>query len=189
VLVFVVGFSFSLSANVLWTLPGGPVRILGGALASVALPAGMHMFPRASPSGRVQWVVHGLRCVVMALIGVGAVVTTFAHAFSLLVAHGEDWRLAALYPAMTELLVVSAMLARWAPARPAQRAARTGQAAKKTGQAAPVAPAAVAPDVPAVRAKRRRPPRTDEVRRREREAKRAARAAAREQSGPRGVAA
>lgn len=111
--LLVVGFGFSLAANLLWTWQGGPVRILGGAFASIALPAAIHLFPHIQAPG---WVTKSLRNLVMALISVLAAATTFSHASSLLMAHGELEWLAWAYPAMSELLVVFAVLALRAPA-------------------------------------------------------------------------
>lgn len=114
-LVLVVGFSFSLAANLLWTWPGGPVRILGGALASVALPAAVHMWPTIAVDG---WGSRWVRNLVMTAIAGLAAWTTFEHAAALLIAAGESPWLARGYPVMTELLVVFAVLARRSPAAP-----------------------------------------------------------------------
>ena len=127
-IVLITGFSFSLAANILWCWPGGPVRILGGALASVALPAAIHMHPHVVTSG---WPSRLLRDLVMVCIASLAAVTTFAHAASLLIAHGEDVRLAAGYPAITELLVVFAVLARRAPVARRSATARPSRAGTK----------------------------------------------------------
>ncbi|MDP9143415.1 MAG: hypothetical protein M3N43_01740, partial [Actinomycetota bacterium] len=105
--VLVVGFSFGLAANLLWCWPGGPVRILGGALASIALPAAVHMWPQV-PAG--TWPIRWIRNGVMTGIASLAAVTTFAHAARLLIVHGEDPWLAMAYPVMTELMVVLAVL-------------------------------------------------------------------------------
>lgn len=106
--VFAIGFGFSLAANLLWTWSGGPVRILGGALASIALPAAVHMWPAVSSDTATA---RALRNVVMTAIALLAAVTTFVHAASLLVSHGEIPWLAYAYPTITELLVVFAVLA------------------------------------------------------------------------------
>jgi hypothetical protein len=105
--VLTVGFSFSLAANLLWTWPGGPVRILGGALASIALPAAIHMWPQVQVHGRVTRTVRNA-----AMTGIAglAALTTFVHAASLLMQHGEIRWLAYAYPVVTELLVVLAVL-------------------------------------------------------------------------------
>lgn len=107
--VLTVGFSFSLAANLLWTWPGGPVRILGGALASIALPAAIHMWPQVQVTA---WVSRAVRNLAMTGIAVLAAVTTFVHASSLLMEHGEIRWLAYAYPVVTELLVVLAVLTR-----------------------------------------------------------------------------
>lgn len=107
--VLTVGFSFSLAANLLWTWPGGPVRILGGALASIALPAAIHMWPSVQVHTKVTTAV---RNVAMSAIAALAAVTTLVHASSLLMEHGENRWLAYSYPVVTELLVVLAVLAR-----------------------------------------------------------------------------
>lgn len=107
-LVLTAGFVFSLAANLLWTWPGGPVRVIGGLFASVALPAAVHLFP-AVPAH--TWPRRALRVALIGAIAAGAAWTTFVHASSLLVAHGEDPLLAAAYPVMTELLVVLGVLA------------------------------------------------------------------------------
>jgi hypothetical protein len=107
--VLTVGFSFSLAANLLWTWPGGPVRILGGALASIALPAAIHMWPQVQAHSKVTVAV---RNVAMSAIAALAAVTTLVHASSLLMEHGENRWLAYSYPVVTELLVVLAVLAR-----------------------------------------------------------------------------
>lgn len=124
--VLAVGFSFSLAANLLWTWPGGPVRILGGAFASIALPAAVHMWPRIQAT---TWRIRWLRNIVMVVIAVMAAATTFEHASQLLIAHGEQVWLARAYPVMTELLVVFAVLARHTPpprkAKPAPKPTAT----------------------------------------------------------------
>lgn len=132
-LVLLVGFSFSLAANIMWTWPGGPVRILGGALASLALPGAIHLWGKVPipPPLTIGWLhipVFGtLRALTMGGIAAMAAYTTFSHASSLLVAHGEDPTLAACYPAMTELLVVMGVLAR----RPAVQARVHGQPSQR----------------------------------------------------------
>jgi hypothetical protein len=133
-LILIVGFGFSLAANLLWTWPGGVVRILGGALASLALPGAIHLWdkiPLPPPLTFRVWkltvripVMRLLRALTMTGIAGMAAFTTFSHASALLVAHGEDPLLATLYPVMTELLVVMGVLARKTaepPARPAQK--------------------------------------------------------------------
>lgn len=140
-LVLGVGFSFSLAANLLWCWPGGLVRILGGALASVALPAAVHMWPHVPVTGKAS---AALRVLVMAGIAGLAAVTTFAHAANLLIAHGEDPRLACAYPVMTELLVVFAVLARRAPARASHRV----KTAPRRGTGRPAAPTTAPPAEP-----------------------------------------
>jgi hypothetical protein len=120
--ILCVGFSFSLAANLLWTWPGGPVRILGGALASLALPGAIHLWPKiplAAPVA-VRFGARTVRVPVMRIVralsmtGIAAMAafTTFSHASALLTAHGETPILATLYPVMTELLVVMGVLAR-----------------------------------------------------------------------------
>jgi hypothetical protein len=146
--ILVVGFSFSLAANLLWCWPGGPVRILGGALASVALPAAVHMWPHVPAH---TWPRRAGRALVMTGIAAGAAATTFAHASQLLIQHGEDWRLALVYPAITELLVVFAVLAHRVPA---VVAATRVKPAEKRGVREPApsttpAPAGPAPATPA----------------------------------------
>jgi hypothetical protein len=121
-LILLVGFAFSMAANLLWTWEGGVVRILGGALASLALPGAIHLWPRIPVAAPVslriaRWtvdvpVMRAVRALAMTGIAVMAAFTTFSHASSLLVEHGETPLLAALYPVMTELLVVMGVLAR-----------------------------------------------------------------------------
>lgn len=133
-LILAVGFGFSLAANMLWTWPGGVVRILGGALASLALPGAIHLWdriPLPPPIGFRVWrwtlqvpVMRVLRAVTMAGIAAMAAFTTFSHASQLLVAHGEDPLLAQLYPVMTELLVVMGVLARKVPPAEVTKAVR-----------------------------------------------------------------
>lgn len=108
-LTLLVGFAFSMAANLLWTWDGGLVRILGGALASLALPGAIHLWPRIPVRGPVM---RAVRAVAMTGIAVMAAFTTFSHASELLVQHGETPLLATLYPVMTELLVVMGVLAR-----------------------------------------------------------------------------
>lgn len=115
------GLGFSLAANTLFTWPGGPVRVVGGLFASLALPAAVHLYP-AIPAHTVSRRV--LRAAVMSAIAAMAAATTFVHASRLLIAHGEDPWLAAAYPLCTELLVVMAVLAHRAPDRPAVRHTR-----------------------------------------------------------------
>lgn len=137
--VLITGFTFSLAANLLWTWPGGPVRILGGALASLALPGAIHLWPRIPVSG---WPTRILRTVVMSTIAAMAAFTTFSHASRLLVQHGEDPVLACLYPVTTELLVVMGVLAR-RQERPTTKAQRSPskQRAQRDDSASAVAPA------------------------------------------------
>jgi hypothetical protein len=121
-LILLVGFAFSMAANLLWTWQGGVVRILGGALASLALPGAIHLWPRIPVAAPVslriaRWtvdvpVMRAVRALAMTGIAVMAAFTTFSHASSLLVEHGETPLLATLYPVMTELLVVMGVLAR-----------------------------------------------------------------------------
>jgi hypothetical protein len=121
-LTLLVGFAFSMAANLLWTWQGGVVRILGGALASLALPGAIHLWPRIPIAAPVEirvwrWtfrvpVMRAVRGLAMTGIAVMAAFTTFSHASSLLVEHGETPLLATLYPVMTELLVVMGVLAR-----------------------------------------------------------------------------
>jgi hypothetical protein len=108
-LTLITGFAFSLAANLIWTWPGGPVRILGGALASLALPGAIHLWHRIPVTGRPT---RCIRALVMSSIALMAAYTTFSHASSLLIAKHEDPILAYLYPLMTELLVVMGVLAR-----------------------------------------------------------------------------
>lgn len=130
-LILLVGFAFSMAANLLWTWNGGVVRILGGALASLALPGAIHLWPRIPVAAPVQvWgcrvpVMRIVRAVAMTGIACMAAFTTFSHASALLVEHGETPLLATLYPVMTELLVVMGVLARHtAPQPQAERAPR-----------------------------------------------------------------
>lgn len=121
-LILAVGFAFSLAANLLWTWQGGVVRILGGALASLALPGAIHLWPRIPVAAPVSlriahWtvdvpVMRAVRALAMTGIACMAAFTTFSHASALLVFHGETPLLATLYPVMTELLVVMGVLAR-----------------------------------------------------------------------------
>jgi hypothetical protein len=110
-LILGTGFAFSMAANLLWTWEGGVVRILGGALASLALPGAIHLWPRIPVNTPVM---RTIRAVVMTGIACMAAFTTFSHASELLKQHGEDPLLANLYPVMTELLVVMGVLARHA---------------------------------------------------------------------------
>lgn len=136
--VLTVGFSFSLAANLLWTWPGGPVRILGGALASIALPAAIHMWPQVQVQA---WISRAVRNLAMTGIAVLAAVTTFMHASSLLMEHGEIRWLAYAYPVVTELLVVLAVLTR----QPASKVGKTKPAPKQ--RAARVSPPGSEPPV------------------------------------------
>lgn len=122
--VLTVGFSFSLAANLLWTWPGGPVRILGGALASIALPAAIHMWPQVHAHTKVT---RAVRNVAMSAIAALAAVTTLVHASSLLMQNGENRWLAYSYPVVTELLVVLAVLAR----QPKAKVVKAAKAAPK----------------------------------------------------------
>lgn len=156
-----VGFGFSLAANMLWTWPGGPVRILGGALASLALPGAIHLWdriPLPPPLEVPLWrgrvlripVMRMLRASTMTGIAAMAAFTTFSHSSALLVDHGEDPLLAALYPVMTELLVVMGVLARKAPPTAGDNAAvvarRTPRRKRRTA-APPVTVAALVESV------------------------------------------
>jgi len=139
--VLTVGFSFSLAANLLWTWPGGPVRILGGALASIALPAAIHMWPQVQAHTRITGAV---RNVAMSAIAALAAVTTLVHASSLLMEHGENQWLAYSYPVVTELLVVLAVLAR----QPKAKVVKAAKAAPKqrTTRDTPPGPESSAPN-------------------------------------------
>lgn len=153
--VLVVGFGFSLAANVVWSWDGGMIRILGGALASLALPGAIHLWPRIPTAG--TWTIRGhevpvmrtVRAVVMTLIACLAAVTTFAHASALLIAHGEQPLLAMAYPIITEAVVVMAALAHQAaPAAPARHRAKRPAGAHDTGRALAETPTKRAPREP-----------------------------------------
>lgn len=140
-LVFlVVGFLFSLAANLLWCAPGGPVRILGGAFASIALPGAMHLW-RLVPVDAGPWYWRRIaRDLVMFAISALAIAVTFRHASSLLMAHGEDEWLAYAYPVTTELVVIFAVMA-WRPGvRVSGRAAQKERTARVTPRSAPSSP-------------------------------------------------
>lgn len=134
--VLAVGFGFSLAANLLWTWPGGPVRILGGALASIALPAAIHMWPQVRAD---RWIGRAIRNLAMTGIAGLAAATTFTHASSLLIAHGEIQWLAYAYPVVTELLVVLAVLTRQPTTK---RSARTQPRTIPVKTTAPAKPSA-----------------------------------------------
>lgn len=146
-LILVVGFAFSLAANLLWTWSGGIVRILGGALASFALPGAIHLWdkvPLPLPKQLRVWrltlrfnLMRLVRALAMALIAGMAAYTTFTHASHLLIDRGEDPLLAMLYPVMTELLVVMGVLARKVPAEKAAPKTR----ARRDASSTPAAPA------------------------------------------------
>lgn len=135
-LILLVGFGFSLAANLLWTWPGGIVRILGGALASFALPGAIHLWDKVPlplprelrlPGGWVLRinVMRVVRALAMTGIAGMAAYTTFTHASHLLINRGEDPLLAMLYPVMTELLVVMGVLARKVPSKAVKAAPKT----------------------------------------------------------------
>lgn len=119
-----LGVTLSLTANVLATLPD-PVRVVGGVAASLTLPTAVHLW-RVVPVE--QWWWRLLRGAVMLGIAALAAVVSFAHAWHLLVAHGEHPGLAAAYPISVELLVVMGVLARRTPnkARAQPRRQATG---------------------------------------------------------------
>ena len=134
-LILAVGFAFSLAANLLWTWQGGVVRILGGALASLALPGAIHLWPRIPVHSTLMRRIRG---VVMTGIACMAAFTTFSHARELLIQHGEEPLLATLYPVMTELLVVMGVLARHtSQAVPAAARPRVERAPRKPPVATP----------------------------------------------------
>lgn len=136
-----VGFAFSAAANVMWSWPGGPIRVAGGLLASLALPGAIHLFPRIPTAGTWTWkgrdwpVMRIVRAVVMTLIAVLAAVTTFAHASALLIAHGEHPALAAAYPIITEAVVVMGALAHQAGEAPARHRVKRPASAHDAGRA------------------------------------------------------
>lgn len=150
-LVLVLGFGFSLAANLLSTWHGGPVLVAGGALASLALPAAIHLWPRVPTGGAVTWagrvwpVRRIVRAVVMTLIAVMAAVTTLVHASGLLLAHGESLLLALAYPVVTELIVTMAALALRGAEPSAQQAATRSPAGQATAPPAPAARPVTAP--------------------------------------------
>ena len=119
--VLLVGFGFSLVANMASTWDSGPIRVLGGALASLALPASIHLWPRVPTHGAWTATWRGaerqvparriVRAAVMTLIATLAAVTTFHHVSQLLVQNGETPFLAMAYPIVSELVVVMAALA------------------------------------------------------------------------------
>lgn len=166
-LTLLVGFAFSMAANLLWTWQGGVVRILGGALASLALPGAIHLWPRIPIAAPVEvrvwrWtfrvpVMRAVRGLAMTGIAAMAAFTTFSHASALLIQHGEDPLLATLYPVMTELLVVMGVLARHsvpvsdsserAPVKPKPTKTSVGTAAPP---AVPTEPTPTADDKPGV---------------------------------------
>lgn len=133
-----VGFTFSLAANLVWTWPGGPIRVAGGALASLALPAAVHLWPQIPAH---TWPRRIVRALVMTLIALMAAYTTFSHASALLVAQGEVPLLAAFYPLMTELMVVMGVLAHRVPVAAPERV----ELAERKPAAAPAEAQAVEP--------------------------------------------
>lgn len=152
--VLAVGFTFSAAANVAWSWNGGPIRVLGGLLASLALPGAIHMWPRIPVHGTVTWrgrdwpLRRAVRAVVMTLIATLAAVTTFAHASQLLIAHGEHPALAMAYPVITELVVVMAALAHQAGEAPARHRVKRPASAHDTGRALAETPPKKAPRKP-----------------------------------------
>jgi hypothetical protein len=139
--VLIVGFTFSAAANIAWSWDGGPIRVLGGLLASLALPGAIHMWPRIPVHGTWHWrnrewpLRRVVRAVVMTLIASLAAVTTFAHASALLIAHGENPALAMAYPVITELVVVMGALAHQAGDTPARHRAKRPASAHDAGRA------------------------------------------------------
>jgi len=117
-LVLILGFVGLLAANLLWCWPGGVVRVIGGALASLALPATVHLWPRIPAD---TWWLRVRRLVIAVAVTGMAAVTTFVHASRLLIAHGEEPWLAYAYPVMTELMVLVAVITLRAPERPPGR--------------------------------------------------------------------
>jgi hypothetical protein len=146
-LILGVGFAFSLAANLLWTWPGGVVRILGGALASLALPGAIHLWPRIPVATKVLRII---RAVVMTGIACMAAFTTFSHASELLIQHGETPLLANLYPVMTELLVVMGVLARHTPpvVKPQVERARRKPTVKSQSSGGASSPPVAPPEPP-----------------------------------------
>lgn len=152
-LVLALGFAFGLAANVIWSWQGGPIRVLGGALASLALPGALHLWPRVPTAGVWRVRIRGkvrevpimriVRATVMTLIAVVAAATTFVHAASLLIEHGENYWLACAYPVITELAVVMGALAHradhaaTAAAQPAPQSARPQRAPRPRPPAPP----------------------------------------------------
>lgn len=139
--VLAVGFTFSLAANVAWSWDGGPVRVLGGALASLALPGAIHLWPRIPTAGTWRYrgrewpVMRIVRAVVTTAIALLAAVTTLTHAASLLIAHGEYPALAVAYPVITELAVVMGALAHQAGEVPARHRVKRPASAHDAGRA------------------------------------------------------
>lgn len=150
--VLIVGFTFSAAANIVWSWPGGFIRIAGGLLASLALPGAIHLWPRIPTAGTwhlpalpgsTGWrhsdrdipLMRIVRAVVMTGIAVLAAATTFVHASALLIAHGEHPWLAYAYPVITELVVVMGALAHQAGDPPARHRAKRPASAHDAGRA------------------------------------------------------
>ncbi len=150
--VLIIGFGFSAAINIIATW-GAYQLVMGGVMASLALPAAIHMWPMV-PRG---WGKGALRAVVMTAIAGMAAYITFRHGAQVMtpvVPPGGaplspwDQATAYLYTLITEALVVLGVMAHRAP-RPAIAPSRVGATDRRAnetplsfGPSAPVEPVA-----------------------------------------------
>lgn len=115
-LVMVVGFGFSTAINILATQPD-PELMMGGIMASLALPAAIHLWPMVPGGGAgfTGWLRALVRALVMTSIAGMAAYITFRHGAHIMVPAGETdpWDIATgyLYTLITESLVVLGVMA------------------------------------------------------------------------------
>jgi hypothetical protein len=122
-IVLIVGFGFSAAINVLATLPD-PHLVMGGVMASLALPAAIHLWPMVPLHlGVATWqqqLFRVGRAVVMTGIAGMAGYITFRHGAHIMIPVGTtnpfDLATGYLYTLITESLVVLGVMAHRAPA-------------------------------------------------------------------------
>lgn len=121
--VLVVGFGFSMAINVMATLPD-PHLVMGGVMASIALPAAIHLWPMVPAH---HWISAIVRALVMSALALMAAYITFRHGATLMMPKAPEGQVLSwwdevtgyLYTLITEALVVLGVMAHRAQHRDA----------------------------------------------------------------------
>lgn len=160
--VLCVGFGFSMAINVMATQPD-PHLVMGGVMASVALPAAIHLWPMVPANN--FWTSSVRALVMTALAGMAAYIT-FRHGASIMMPKAVEgqplspWDEATgyLYTLITEALVVLGVMAHRAQQRDRQDAAGRREKATTPPPAEPPVD-----EVPDDRSDEREVPADDEI--------------------------